>query len=332
MYEHFKNELLARLSEYFSSNDLKNFSKIIDIVATNYDIKTKCTDICVYEEDIPHLLKTYIVCKKIEGLSEKTLYNYLIILKNFFNNVKKSPENITANEIRIYLYTYQDLKKITNRSLDKIRQIIAGFYQWAQDEEYISKNPAKSINKIKYEVKPRKSLTQIELEYIRRSCFSMKEKAIVEFLYSTGCRVSELSNVKISDVDFIEKKVHLIGKGNKHRESYINAKAEVALKEYIEIRKGESEYLFVSDRSPFKQLSKAGIEKIIRNISTRVYGNKNTITPHVFRHTTATEAMRNGMPVESIQLMLGHSKIETTMIYAHADANIVQEQHRKAVI
>lgn len=210
--------------------------------------------------------------------------------------------------------------------------MISGFFQWAQDEEYIQKNPAKSINQIKYESKPRQALSQIELEYIRRSCKTLRESAMIEVLYSTGCRVSELSGLKISDVDFTEKKVHLFGKGKKHRFSYLNAKAEVALKEYLESRKDSCEYLFVTERKPIKNLNKEAIEKIVRNISKRTFGEEKKVTPHIFRHTTATTAMKNGMPIQSIQLMLGHSKIDTTMIYAHTDESMVKYEHEKSVI
>ena len=333
MYEHFKNDFLVQLqNRKFDQDQVRTILNCLDVVAYNYDISTKQTEIVEYGDQIPELVKTYIVCKKIDGLSEQTLYNYHMHLKNFFMYIRKDPQNITANDIRIFLYKYQEIHKITNRSLDKIRQVISGFFQWAQDEEYIQKNPAKSINQIKYESKPRQALSQIELEYIRRSCKTLRESAMIEVLYSTGCRVSELSGLKISDVDFTEKKVHLFGKGKKHRFSYLNAKAEVALKEYLESRKDSCEYLFVTERKPIKNLNKEAIEKIVRNISKRTFGEEKKVTPHIFRHTTATTAMKNGMPIQSIQLMLGHSKIDTTMIYAHTDESMVKYEHEKSVI
>lgn len=333
MYEHFKNDFLVQLqNREFDQDQVCTILNCLDVAAYNYDISKKQTEIVEYGDQIPELVKTYIVCKKIDGLSEQTLYNYHMHLKNFFMYIRKNPQNITANDIRIFLYKYQEIHKITNRSLDKIRQVISGFFQWAQDEEYIQKNPAKSINQIKYESKPRQALSQIELEYIRRSCKTLRESAMIEVLYSTGCRVSELSGLKISDVDFTEKKVHLYGKGKKHRFSYLNAKAEVALKEYLESRKDSCEYLFATERKPIKNLNKEAIEKIVRNISKRTFGDQKKVTPHIFRHTTATTAMKNGMPIQSIQLMLGHSKIDTTMIYAHADEGMVKYEHEKSVI
>lgn len=332
MYEHFKNEFLVRIQNHFDESQIRIILNCLDVASYNYDISKKQTEIVEYGNTIPELVKTYIVCKKIDGLSDQTLYNYHMQLKNFFLFIRKTPESITPNDIRVYLYKYQEMHGISNRSLDKIRQVINGFFQWAQDEEYILKNPAKSINKIKYEQKPRQALSQIELEYIRRACKTLRETAIIEVLYSTGCRVSELSILKKSDVDFVEKKVHLFGKGKKHRYSYLNAKSEVALKEYLKSRDDNCEYLFVTERNPIKNLNKEAIEKIVRNISKRAFGDTKRITPHIFRHTTATTAMKNGMPIQSIQLMLGHSKIDTTMIYAHSDESLVKFEHEKSVI
>lgn len=332
MYEHFKNEFLVQIQDHFEQEQLRVIMNCLDVASCNYEFSKKQTDIIEYGSIVPELVKTYIVCKKIDGLSDQTLYNYHMHLKNFFAYTRKIPESITSNDIRVYLYKYQEVHGITNRSLDKIRQVISGFFQWAQDEEYILKNPAKSIHQIKYESKPRKELSQIELEYIRRACKTLRETAMIEVLYSTGCRVSELSVLKIADVDFVDKKVHLLGKGKKHRYSYLNAKAEVALKEYINSRKDCCEYLFVTEKKPIKNLNKEAIEKIVRNIAKRIFGDQKKITPHIFRHTTATTAMKNGMPIQSIQIMLGHSRIDTTMIYAHTDESLVKYEHEKSVI
>ncbi len=332
MYEHFRNEVLIRLSDELDGDKLDAVAKVLDAVSTDYEFSKKCTDLIVYEDHMPKLVEMYLVCKKIEGLSDKSLYNYGLHLKNFFTQTKKAPEEVAPNDIRAYLYVYQKQHGISNRSLDKIRQVINGFYQWLQDEDYVQKNPGKVVSKIKYESKPRTALTQMELEYIRRACRTARERAIIETLYSTGCRVSELINLKLTDVDFETKKVHLLGKGSKHRESFMNAKAEVAIKEYLEIRVSNDNHLFVSERAPHGAIGKAAVEKIVRDIASRIAGNEKNITPHVFRHTTATTAIQNGMPVQSIQLMLGHSKIDTTMIYAHTNVKTAQDQHSRSVI
>lgn len=333
MYEQFKHQVIISLSSRFSLEDLKLISKSLDIAAYDYEFSKKETSVAIYNSELPEMAKTFLVCKKIEGLSEQTLYNYGIILKNFFFELQKSPEQINTNDIRVYLYRYQEQRKITNRSLDKIRQALCSFFQWASGEGYLQSNPMNTIKKIKYEKKQRTSLSQIELEYIRESCVTLKEKAIVEFLYSTGCRVSELAAVKENDIDWDKKTVILFGKGSKYRKSYLNAKAEFSLKKYLESRTDTNAYLFVSDRKPHNQMHKAGLEKIVREISKRITVDiGKDITPHIFRHTTATTAINNGMPFQEVSELLGHADISTTMIYAHTSTENVQSNHRKYVI
>lgn len=267
------------------------------------------------------------------GLSDGTLNNYKLILELFFNQVMKPPELIEPNDIRMFLFIYQQDHGVSFRTLDKYREYIARFFAWANNEEYIQNNPAKHIPAIKHEVKPRMALSQIELEYIRNSCETLRETAIIEILYSTGCRVSELVALQKTDVNWHEKTVHLYGKGRKHRTSFINAKAEVALLKYLDSRNDSSNYLFVSERRPYKNLTKEDIEKIVREIGNRAFckTNKN-ITPHILRHTTATTALQNGMPIADISQLLGHENIDTTMIYAKSSLENVQAGHKKYIV
>lgn len=167
---------------------------------------------------------------------------------------------------------------------------------------------------------------------VRRSCKSKRDIAMVEMLYSTGCRVSELIGIKKSDVDFNAKQVHLFGKGKKHRNSFLNPKAEIALKEYLAERTDDCEYVFVTAKHPYHEMKKEAVEKVIRKLSKQVPELNKRLTPHVFRHTTATTGIRNGMRPESLQLMLGHEKIDTTMIYAKADLSEVQSQFNKSIL
>ena len=201
MYEQFRNQFMVLLSEHFSDDVISIILDELDKAAYDYEIKKKSTELTVYNDDIPDIVKTYLVCKKMEGLSKGTLENYKRYLHMFFRYLKKPPEKVTTNDIRIFLYSYQKHRGISNRTLDKYREYISRFYQWACDEEYINKNPTKNIKPIKYEIKPRQALSQMDLEYIRMACTTIREKAIIEFLYSTGCRVSELSIVKKCDID-----------------------------------------------------------------------------------------------------------------------------------
>lgn len=333
MYEQFRNQVMLNLSGQFSADVIAKIGAVLDKTAIDYDIKKKETALAIYNNELPELVKTYLVCKKIEGLTESTLYNYARQLQMFFSALQKPPERVTTNDIRVYLYKYQAARSVSNRTLDKYREFISSFFRWATDEGYLQSNPANVIKPIKYEIKPRQALTQMELEYMRLACKTAKERAIVEVLYSTGCRVSELATLKRTDIDWNTGSVHLFGKGNKHRTSFLNAKATVALHTYLDGREDNGEYLIVSDRKPHRPMHKEGIEKIVRNISGRASDHVSKhVTPHVFRHTTATTALQNGMQIESISKLLGHERVDTTMIYAKTSLEGVQSGHRKYII
>lgn len=334
MYEHFRNDFQCVATENgMPKQTLVDALGLLDKLATRYEIHRRETSLAVYNEEVPEIVKVYIVCKKIEGLSQATLDTYLRMLKLFFRDVRKAPAQITTNDVRVYLYRYQQERSCSNRSLDKYRQYLASFFGWAADEGYVQQNPMRTIPAVKYEKKPRENLTQLELEYLRECCQSPRERAIIEFLFSTGCCVSELYGVKLSDIDWNARTVHLFGKGSKHRTSYINAKCEVSMKAYLKTRTDESEYLVVTERKPYRQLKKDAVEKIVRNISGRSSSEmQKHVTPHILRHTTATMALQNGMPIADISKLLGHEKIDTTMIYAHTCMESVQTGHRKYVI
>ena len=334
MYEQFKNEMLVELAKRGIDNEqIMEAIECLDVVAYGYEIRKKETSIVPFNTELPELVKTFLVCKSVEGYSKGTLYNYGKILRNFFLRLQKTPEMVMANDIRVYLYTYQEERGISNRSLDKIRGCLSSFYKWMHVEGYIEKDPTMSIGKIKYDKKPRKPCTQMDLEYLRMACKTPKERAVLEVLYSTGCRVGELVILKKDDIDWKEKTVHLFGKGKKHRTGFLNAKAEVALKEYLNSRQDDKEWLFVSDRKPHDQMHTSGIQKNIRTIYSRAGANINKkVTPHVLRHTTATRMLENNADLTSIQAVLGHSNINTTMIYAHNTMESVKLDHRKAVV
>lgn len=334
MYEHFRNDFQCVAADHgMPEQAIVDALGVLDKLVTRYEIHKKETSLVVYNEEVPEVVKIYLVCKKIEGLSQQTLDTYLRMLKLFFREMKNPLPKITTNDIRVYLFSYQQKRGCSNRSLDKYRQYLASFFSWAADEGYIQSNPMRTIPAIKYEKKPRENLTQLELEYLRQCCQTPRERAIIEFLFSTGCRVSELSGVKLSDIDWTARTVHLFGKGSKHRTSFINAKCEVTLKAYLKTRTDDCEFLFVTERKPYRQLKRDALEKIVRTISGRSSGEmQKHVTPHVLRHTTATLALQNGMPIADISKLLGHEKIDTTMIYVHTCMESVQAGHRKYVV
>lgn len=331
MKDRVRNDLLLLLTKYVSDDELRLLSAGIDIILTKYDVSLHKNEIIPYEYGIPATIETYLMVKRVEGKSDKTRYLYGIVLRDFFETVQKKNEEITANDIRGYLYQYQRMHGISNRTLDCKRTIICTYFKWLAAENIIQRDPSTNISPIKYEKKHKKAMSQLELEKMRLACKTKREKAIIEMLYSTGCRVSELENLNISDVNFQTKEVYLFGKGNKHRTSYMNAKAQIALNEYLNERKDNNVALFVNLRSPHNRLKKASIEMIIRNILQRTDLSIN-VTPHIFRHTMCTQSLEHGMSVVEVSRLLGHCKLETTMEYISIDDNSIKNNFNRCVV
>lgn len=335
-YEQFKNEFNMKLMERCGNMPVDMSRKVISILdscATKYEFSVKSQDLSLVEDGLPEVVRIYLAVKRTEGLSETTLKLKFYRLRAFFAAIRKPVTMIKANEVRAFLFNFQETHKISNATLDGYRTIICSFFRWAAAAGYVDKDPTIPVKPIRFEYKQRKSLTQIELEYIRLACRTTRERAMIEFYYSTGCRVSEMSNVKIDDVDLALCEVTLFGKGKKERTSYINARAKVALQDYLQERKDDSPYLFCTNRKPYRKLTKSALEKIVRIICDRV-GDKlqKHVTPHVFRHTTATQAVANGMPVNEVQKLLGHSTIATTMVYVETSDAGIKASHARAVV
>lgn len=331
MYETMRDELILELSDKFSQDQINQFLSCVDNVTTHYIISKKEHSMVRRSLGIPNMLRDYLACKRIEGLSPATLDGYARLLAHFFVSIGKSPSEITPNEIRIYLWRYQSTRGVSNRTLDKYREYIARFYAWAFEEGYVSQNPTKTVRPIHYEEIPRRALKQCELDQLRSACQDLRDHAIIEFLYSTGCRVSELVVIKMCDIDWELQRVKLFGKGRKHRVSFLNDRATAALNAYLKVRQGGGEYVFVSKYKPHTPLQKEGIEKIVRDISERA-GYNTPVTPHILRHTMATLALQAGMPITDISRILGHESLETTRIYTESDLETIQENHRKYIV
>lgn len=335
LHERMRHELMMTVATdlpHLSKDELCSIARSFDKVASRYCIGEAELHLTILgREEFIRVIKCFIVVKRMEGLSENTLSHYLLVLKNFMEASVKPLGEITANDIRLYLFKYQQDRGVDNRTLEGMRVVIGTFTRWATSEGYINRDPSTSLKPIKFTAKPREALEQIDLEILRRACRDVRETALIEVMYSTACRVSELCGIKLSDIDWDKKTVQLFGKGGKYRTSYINAKAEVALRAYLKWRKHDSFYLFCNDRGG-GQMKKDNIERIVRKLRERAGMADRNITPHVLRHTTATQALRSGMPVNDIQALLGHSNVATTMIYAHVSQSEVQAGHKRCIV
>ena len=334
MYSNFRDDFACNLVNLGLTNEtIYEVLKQLDIASYNYDVSEKCTDVVLYNQELPEMVKKFLVTRKVEGLSDKTLYNYKRFLEIFFFTVKKSPEQVDTDDITCFLYWYKRRnpeKEVSDRSMEKVLDCLRSFFKWMYYRRYIDFNPVAPIRPIKYEKKMKEPLTEEELEVVRRCCRTVKERAIVEVFFSTGCRVGELVNLKKSDVNWQERTVHLFGKNKKHRTGFLNVKSLFALRDYLNSRDDTNEYLFVSDRKPHNQMHTCGVQKIIRNISERANLNK-PLHPHIFRHTTATIMLEKGASLQDIQKILGHEEIETTLKYAKVNLKSVHDAHKKYV-
>lgn len=325
-YERFRSILLMNLYGNLPMEQIESILKFVDISMSDFEIKRKNFDI-IPVTGLPDVVKYFLASKAIANLSKGTLRQYHYKLINFFNDVHKCYTDITSNDIRIYLYNYKIAHNSSDCYIDNIRITLNTFFQWLTDNEYLPRNPCAKIEKIKYQQKRRQPMTPYELEYIRWNTKDVREKALVDFLFSTGCRVSECSDVMLDDIDWNKRSVHIRhGKGDKERTVFFNAEAEVSLKEYLDSRKDNTNALFVGLKAPHNQLSSHAIELIIKKISMRTGVEA---YPHKLRHTFATFGLHSGMPLEKLQLLLGHESTQTTLIYAKQEAEDVKHEYSR---
>ena len=331
-YETFRTDLITELSGSIPDDVAKEVIFLVDKIANNYDFDRKVTALTVVDE-VPEAVRMYLAAKATENLTKGTLLNYFLALTLFFKTLRKPVSQIETNDVRLYLYNYKATRKVTDRTLDHIRIQLNSFFEWCKDEDLVTKNPVTKIQSIKYSKTERHKLSSLELEHLRFACRTLREKAVIDFLYSTGCRVSELCAMNLEDVDWNARSAKVLhGKGDKQRTVYLNAECIISLQAYLSTRSDDCPALIVNDRSTEKhRIQKKSIENMVKSISERS-GLPFRVKPHELRHTFATMAIRNGMPVEQVQRILGHSKLETTMIYAAVDDSDVKRNHQRCVI
>lgn len=312
----------------YQLNKLKE-SLIINFEKLEFIIKT---DDLKHQEELDEnisMIESFISSKQIEGCSDRTIKYYKEIIDKFNDSFDKSIKKITTEEIRSYLSNYKEMSTCGSTTIDNIRRVLSSFFSWLEDEDYIIKSPIRRIHRIKTPTTVKEVLTDENLEKLRDECENIRDLSLIELLISTGMRVGELVNLNISNLNFEDRSCIVLGKGNKEREVYFDAKTKLHLKEYISKRSDNNDALFVSLREPHQRLSISGIELIVRNLGVNT--NINKVHPHKFRRTLATMAIDKGMPVEQVQKLLGHVKIETTMHYAMVNQSNVKISHRRYI-
>lgn len=326
---------------------LENIKNQLYIILSAYEIEERCTEVAVLQQDRNEsLLKKFIVAKMVKGCTDRTVKLYRIEIGKTLDKIGKTVDDITADDIRLYLARRINIDKVKKRTADNELRYLRSFFGWLRDEEIIKKNPVIKVDKIKCEKKAVETFTELEVEKLREGATDERIKCIVELLLSTGCRVTELVNIKIEEIEGNKILVH--GKGNKDRTVYINAKAQLAMEKYMGMRKDNNPYLFpgghYNNRMPYsrkwwldkklvdeaKHLNTGTVESVMRTLA-RSQGIDRA-NPHKFRKTCATMALKRGMPIEQVSKMLGHEQISTTQIYLSIDEEDMENNHKKYVV
>lgn len=328
-YEQYRNEIIARLTNILPTETVNKVMHEIDDVSTGYTVERACTDLIPV--GMPEVVKAYIASMAVENCKRSTLNDYRIILNHFFRHVPKPYNAITTNDVRQFLFSQQTEKNWKPETMEHHRIVINAFFGWLVDNEYLNRNPAKQIRPARISRKKLKPLQQIELERFRDACETDRERALVDFLFATGCRVTEASNVTLSDINWTDRSVLIRhGKGDKERVTYFNAEAELSIQRYIKDRKGNDDHLFVAGRYPYVKLSRESLEADIRRIRNRIPEALSIkVTPHTFRRTMGTMAVRHGCPIEQVKELLGHVSLDTTMQYVTVMQDDVRNSHSK---
>lgn len=324
--ELFRNEFIQKLSETMPPDQIIQALSAFDMTSSGYEIERKPVEI-IPIDGIPEVVKHFIASKSIQNCSMGTLKQYRYKLIDFFNTVRKSYLDIKAADIRLYLANFKKSRNVGDRYVENVRITINSFFEWLVDNEYLVRNPCAKVEKIRFQPKERKALSALELESIRYICANAREKAVIDFLFSTGCRISECADVRLSDIDWNSRQVTIRhGKGDKMRRVYFNAEAEVSLKAYLAKRTDNHDALFVSMKAPHQPLKVHAMEDIVRKVNDR---SGIEVFPHKLRHTFATFGIRSGMQLPTLQMLLGHTKPETTMIYAKLQNDDLQKEHER---
>ena len=281
------------------------------------------------EHSNEELLTRFLSAKKVEGRSIKTLDYYESTIRRVVSSIPKSIPSITTDDLRNYLSHYQDSRKSSKNTIDNIRRILSSFYSWLEDEDLVLKSPVRRIHRVKTGRVVKETFSDEDLEMMRDCCTNQRDLAMIDLLSSTGIRVGELVNLNRSDLDLNERECIVCGKGDSQRIVYFDARSKLHLENYLSQRTDCDKALFVSLNEPHARMTIGAVESCLKRIGEA--SGVISVHPHKFRRTMATSAIGKGMPIEQVQRLLGHVRIDTTMHYAFVDQNNVKISHQKFV-
>ena len=320
------NEIVGSMMPYLNNAQAEKLQSVLKNVLSGFDV-TENDD--KHNENEQDLVSLFLAAKRIEGCSEKSLKYYESTIKAMINELQKSVKEIVTDDIRNYLTDYQANKNSSRVTIDNIRRILSSFFSWLEDEDYILKSPVRRIHKVKTATNIKETYSDEALELMRDNCTELRDLAMIDLLASTGMRVGEMVLLNKADINFNERECVVFGKGNKERMVYFDARTKIHLQNYLDSRTDEEQALFVSFSAPHRRLQIGGVEKRLRNFGKQLGLTK--VHPHKFRRTLATLAIDKGMPIEQLQQLLGHKRIDTTLQYAMVKQSNVKMAHRKYI-
>lgn len=322
-------QIQVRMASTLNMEQLEELRRVLTYAFDGVDITEKEAQEPTDATDNGGMLDVFIAAKRIEGCSDKSLKYYTFTVRQMLNSIGKHFREISTDDLRGYLADYQKVRGTSKVTIDNMRRIFSSFFGWLEDEDYILKSPVRRIHKIKTDKPIKETISDEGLELLRDACDQIRDLAIVDLLASTGMRVGELVNLNRGDMNFHERECVVLGKGGSERMVYFDARTKIHLLNYLESRDDNNPALFVSLNQPRERLLIGGVETRLRKIGKRADLNK--VHPHKFRRTLATRAIDKGMPIEQVQRLLGHVKIDTTMHYAMVNQSNVKNSHRKFI-
>lgn len=322
------NQIVQGMLPYLNNAQMTQLQRVLEKAFCNVEITIDNSA----EQDLQtneKLIELFLSAKRVEGCSEKSLKYYKSTIETMLDTMEKNVQEIVTDDLRIYLTDYQKNKQSSRVTIDNIRRILSSFFAWLEDEDYILKSPVRRIHKVKAASTIKETYTDEVLERMRDNCDNLRDLALIDMLASTGMRVGELVLLNREDINFTERECVVFGKGDKERVVYFDARTKIHLQNYLDTRTDSNNALFVSLRKPYNRLKIGGIEVRLRELGHRLKIPK--VHPHKFRRTLATVAIDKGMPIEQLQKLLGHQRIDTTLQYAMVKQSNVKQAHRKYI-
>jgi integrase/recombinase XerD len=326
MKQKIMEDIVQQMLPYLDNAQLHKLQEVLEHSLFEYEIAGRTIET---EDDSQELIDSFVYAKRIEGCSEKTLKYYRTTIEAMTEAIDKGVRHMQTDDLRAYLIGYQEQHGSSRVTIDNIRRILSSFFSWLEDEDHILKSPVRRIHKVKTATNIKETYTDEELEKMRDNCGELRDLAIVDMLASTGMRIGEMVLLNKADINFNERECVVFGKGDKERVVYFDARTKIHLQNYIDSRTDDEPALFVTLREPHTRITIGGIESRLREFGKSLKIEK--VHPHKFRRTLATMAIDKGMPIEQLQQLLGHKRIDTTLQYAMVKQSNVKQAHRKFI-